>query len=249
MYRNDWHVRHHEKTRYSAEVILKILLKVLPVSSILDVGCGHGDWLRVALDLGTQEIAGCDGPWIDGNALFIPRESYRCVNLQMPLRLERRFDLTICLEVAEHLSETYALTIVKSLAHHSDVVFFGAAIPYQGGYRHVNEQWPSWWSKHFAEQGFLHFDPVRRAVWDDPSVHFWYKQNALLYVRRDRGDLIEKATELEAEVGGPLPIDIVHPEKYLSAASYGSIAFKPLLRALPGAVARKARTMFREATS
>jgi SAM-dependent methyltransferase len=241
MYRNDWHVEHHDKTSYSADKILSIIFQIAPARSVLDVGCGHGDWLRAAQVLGSRDVTGCDGPWTDQDRLLIPRENFRCVDMRQALQLDRTFDLVICLEMAEHVEEEYAETLVNSLTAHGDMVFFGAAIPYQGGYRHVNEQWPSWWNALFARQGFLQFDPVRRVIWDDPLVHFWYKQNPLLYIRATRQDLIARARELEAD--GALPLDIVHPEKYLWSASYRSISFKPLLRALPGAVLRKTRSL------
>ena len=38
-----------------------------------------------------------------------------------------------------------------------------------------------------------------------------------------------------------LPIDIVHPEKYESIASYDQIAFRPLLRRLPERAVAKAK--------
>ena len=243
MYRSDWHSEHHEKTIYSARRILEILLKILPVKSVLDVGCGHGDWLQVALDLGVEQVSGCDGPWTNINELLIPHESFRSVDMRKPFRLGQKFDLALCLEVAEHLAEEHAADFVDSIVAHADLVFFGAAIPYQGGYRHVNEQWPSWWKRLFADKGFQRFDPVRRAVWDDSSVHFWYKQNALLYVRESRSDIIKTIREFEFESGGSMPDDIVHPDKYLLTASYKDIAFKPLLRAFPKAVYGKMNSM------
>src|SRR6516165_9758985 len=244
VYRNEWHIKHHDKTSYSAGKILSLLFQMAPINSLLDVGCGHGDWLHAAHEHGAHEVIGCDGPWTDLNRLLIPRENFHCVDLREALQLDRKFDLVLCLEMAEHIPEENAATLVKSLTAYGDMVFFGAAIPYQGGYHHVNEQWPSWWSARFAEQGFQHFDLVRRAIWDDPSVHFWYKQNALLYVRAGREDLMARAKELEGN--GALPLDIVHPEKYLWSASYRSISFKPLLRALPEAIIGKAKSLMRE---
>lgn len=237
MYLSHWHETHQEKTVYSAHKILQILGRISPLTSVLDLGCGHGDWLNAALEKGANDILGCDGAWTDQSRLKIPRENFRVVDLCQTLRLNRDFSLAICLEAAEHIPEAFAGNIVDSLTGHGDMVFFGAAIPYQGGYRHVNEQWPSWWRELFRARGFLSFDPIRRIVWDDPRVHFWYKQNPLLYIRETRADLISRASE--AAVAGAMPIDVVHPEKYESVASYREIALKPLIRALPRATLNK----------
>jgi 2-polyprenyl-3-methyl-5-hydroxy-6-metoxy-1,4-benzoquinol methylase len=61
-------------------------------------------------------------------------------SLDSPLDLGRAFDLVISLEVAEHLPESAADAFIDSLVRHGDVILFSAAIPFQGGHRHINEQ-------------------------------------------------------------------------------------------------------------
>lgn len=56
-----------------------------------------------------------------------------------PIELHRRFDLVLCLEVAEHLPASAADTLVRSLTGLGNVIAFSAAIPFQGGANHVNE--------------------------------------------------------------------------------------------------------------
>jgi hypothetical protein len=64
-------------------------------------------------------------------------------------------------------------------------VLFSAAIPPQRGTHHVNCQWPDYWQALFERQGFIAFDSIRPALWDDDEVEFWYRQNTIVYVRRD----------------------------------------------------------------
>ena len=45
----------------AAREILPYVLKLKKINSILDVGCGTGTWLSVALELGVKEVAGVDG--------------------------------------------------------------------------------------------------------------------------------------------------------------------------------------------
>src|SRR2546426_3691918 len=75
-------------------------------ASILDVGCGICTWLKAALDYGVSDIFGVDGIEIPESQLLIPRAFFMWRDLEKPLSLGRRFDLVLCLEVAEHLSET-----------------------------------------------------------------------------------------------------------------------------------------------
>jgi SAM-dependent methyltransferase len=244
MYKFVWHKSHGDKTSSSAAVIVGLLGETFEISSVLDIGCGDGRWLRSFQDRGASRIRGVDGPWTDRDRLLIGKQDFTVHNLEKPLDLAQKFDLAMSLEVAEHVHREFSDQFVGNLTRHADLVLFGAAIPYQGGFRHVNEQWPSYWAEKFAAAGFRCFDLVRPLTWDRDEVFFWYKQNCLIYIRQSRADLIER---IEAAIGklgaAPLPMDIIHPELYQSLASYRQIAFRPLLRELPVQMVRKARAI------
>lgn len=244
MYDFEWHKSHGRQTSRSAEIVIALLRAFHDPTSVLDVGCGDGRWLA-GFPAGT-DIVGLDGPWTDQSRLLIPTESFRVADLESRLDLGRRFDLAVSLEVAEHVSAECARQFVDNLTRHADIVLFGAAIPYQGGFRHINERWQSYWAALFDAQGYQLFDPFRGQIWDLPEVSFWYKQNMLLYVRRSRGELIDRVqTYIREQRVNQLPVDIVHPERYEAIASYDQIAFKPLLRRLPARTLGKAYSLLR----
>jgi hypothetical protein len=167
----------------SASVILPLVFSLAGrPGSILDVGCGVGPWLRAALDLGVDDIFGIDGDWVDETSLLIPRERFQSCDLSQGFRLGRRFDLTLCLEVAEHLPETVAPRLVESLTQSSDVLLFSAAMPGQKGSDHINEQWPEYWDRLFEQHGFFRLDAIRPHIWRNPSIDWWYRQNAFIYM-------------------------------------------------------------------
>jgi len=167
----------------SAHAVLPHLLDIIHPESVLDVGCGTGEWLKAFADAGVSDIQGVDGPWVNADALQIPRDCFRAVDLRVPIDLGRHFDLVVSLEVAEHIPHASADTFVDSLVRHGDIVLFSAAIPGQGGTFHVNEQWPEYWGKRFKARGYVGIDCVRPLVWEDPSVDYWYAQNVFLFVR------------------------------------------------------------------
>ncbi|MCB1519287.1 MAG: hypothetical protein KDJ37_01795 [Hyphomicrobiaceae bacterium] len=239
-----WHARHGALTDSSARLTLQDLVAVLPIESVVDVGCGDGRWLRQCAGLGVPTIAGVDGPWTNADALVIPATCVTTTDLERQFTLDRRFDLAISLEVAEHLAPSASEQFVDNLVALSDCVLFGAAIPYQGGYRHINERWQTFWAGQFERHDYQAFDLFRYKLWNLASVHFWYKQNMLLYIKRERHDLTRAVNAHISRTGvRQLPIDLVHPEKYESIASYEQIAFKPLLRKLPGRAMHKARAI------
>jgi SAM-dependent methyltransferase len=236
-YDQSWHVALGDKTASSARKILSHLFALFPTKSVLDLGCGHGHWLAVARALGVERSTGVDGEWARPDALLFPAGDFRCCDLEACIELNARFDLAMSLEVGEHLKPAAAPTLVENLVRHSDLVLFSAAIPMQGGFQHINERWQSYWVTLFAAAGYRHFDIVRPLVWDDESVHSWYRQNAFVFVRNSRADLIRVAeAEMIRLARDRLPIDLVHPEHYGPISSYQLINLRALLPKLPGAL-------------
>jgi SAM-dependent methyltransferase len=172
-------------TRESAREILPIVVGLLKPASIVDIGCGTGHWLATAIELGIGDVLGVDGAWAVKARLAIPQEKFLVHDLETPLKLNRRFDLAISLEVAEHLPPSRAWAFIELLCACADTVLFSAAIPGQGGRHHLNEQWPVYWADLFAGFGFECYDPLRPILWDNPRVLWYYAQNCLIYARGD----------------------------------------------------------------
>ncbi|MDW8444469.1 MAG: hypothetical protein RML45_09315 [Acetobacteraceae bacterium] len=125
-----------------------------------------------------------------------------------PIDLDRRFDLALSLEVAEHLPPERAAGFVADLVRLAPAVLFSAAIPLQGGTNHVNERWQAFWAGLFASHGYRAFDVIRPRVWDDPRVEPWYRQNTVLFLADGHPETERVA---KAERDAPRPLSVVHP--------------------------------------
>ena len=193
----------------SARVVVPLVFQFGDFKSVLDVGCGVGGWLKVFEELGVFDLVGVDGPWIENKKLMIHKEQIFTRNLAEPLVLNRAFDLVISLEVAEHLPLEKAQIFVNNLVSHGDVVLFSAAIPGQTGMHHLNKQWPSFWVELFDRCGFVVVDCLRREIWDNPNVAWWYAQNIMFYVNRTK---LAEYPKLQAHVWEKQKqLNIVHP--------------------------------------
>lgn len=222
----------NESSLNSARVIVPLVIDLLGLpGSVVDVGCGAGAWLRVFADSGVSDYLGMDGAYVNPNQLQIPPDRFTPTDLAAGVSLDRRFDLVSCLEVAEHLPASSADQLVDNLVTLGDVVLFSAAIPYQGGIHHVNEQWPDYWRTRFEGRGYVGLDPFRMRLWSDGRVDAWFAQNLILYVRRTR---LEEHPRLIAEFErtGGIVAPLVHPRTYASKARVATI----LMKAIPGPV-------------
>ena len=167
----------------SASLVLPHVLRLVPVTSVLDVGCGVGSWLKSFLDLGVKDVVGVDGGSVTAQNLLIDGSLFLSRDIGRPFSLGRRFDLVTCLEVAEHIPAEHEQFLLGNLCGHADVVLFSAAIPGQGGAGHVNEQWPAHWCLAFKDRGFVAIDCVRPLIWEVDGVKDHYRQNTFLFLK------------------------------------------------------------------
>jgi len=203
----------YENGEESARVIVPLVLEYVSVKSIVDIGCGVGMWLSVFRDNGAIEVQGVDNDWVDRSRLVIPEASFSPRNLEEPFETGKSFDLAVSLETAEHLEISSAEGFIESIVKLAPVVLFSAAIPHQGGVHHVNEQWPAYWANIFKKHGYIPVDCIRRKIWNDDRVNFWFKQNTIIYVKESE---LSKYPKLQAEIesGNGFALALVHPYKY-----------------------------------
>ncbi|MDP6786438.1 MAG: methyltransferase domain-containing protein [Rhodospirillales bacterium] len=125
-------------TMSSARDIVALMRRVLPLESVLDVGCAQGVWLKAWRDSGVMDCDGIDGDHVPRDGMLIDETAFTPADLSQGVSLGRTFDLVQSLEVAEHLPPDAAETFVATLVAHGRLVLFSAAPPGQGGLNHVN---------------------------------------------------------------------------------------------------------------
>ncbi len=171
-----------ETSYRSAAAVAPLIVKLFAPSSVIDVGCGVGTWLRAFADLGFTQLLGIDGPHVEPASLQLPTAQFRSHDLRLPLPDLGRFDVAMSLEVAEHLPAQVAAGFVAGLTRMAPIVVFSAAIPGQGGTDHINLQWPEYWQALFQGHGYVQLDPLRPLLWHDERVEWFYRQNLFVYV-------------------------------------------------------------------
>jgi SAM-dependent methyltransferase len=171
-----------ESSVRSAEGSVPHIRRLLSFGSVLDVGCGAGEWLSVYARNGVSDYVGVDGEYVRPEQLLIPRDRFMPRNVAESFDLGRSFDLVQCLEVGEHIPCGNSDVLVDNLVRHGKIVLFSAAVPGQGGENHINEQPFRFWRNLFATRGCEAFDAFRPCVTDSEQVEPWYRFNAVFYV-------------------------------------------------------------------
>lgn len=204
-----------ERSRMSAQEMVPVVLQMVNVKSVVDVGCGMGTWLSVFKEKGITDILGMDGEWVDQKMMMITSSEFINKDLTQPIKLDRKFDLAVSMEVGEHLEERFADTFVRSLTDLAPIILFSAAIPMQGGRHHVNEQWPMYWSNKFRKHDYFMIDCLRKKIWNNENIGSWYAQNSFLIVSKD---VLPNYPALQSELRemDPEMLSLVHPRLFES---------------------------------
>jgi SAM-dependent methyltransferase len=174
----------HEANTHGLNGAIEALKLITPLlgtpSSVLDVGCGYGFWLKAAEELYKSSTFGIDGIDIQPEYFQINKDNFKVVDLNKAFDLNQSFDLLISLEVAEHLSPGNESEFINSLVKHSDLILFSAAIPNQKGDHHINCHWPVFWQNIFNSFGFECSDNARWEIWENENIEPWYCQNLFI---------------------------------------------------------------------
>jgi SAM-dependent methyltransferase len=189
----------------SAHDFVLYLNSIFQPKSVIDIGCGLGNFLFSFKELGVSDVLGIDGSWVKKHkrSIYLAETEFLEHNLELPLQLDKKYDLVLSLEVAEHLDENSAKIFVKNLVNAGDVIVFSAAIPSQGGQNHINEQWQSYWCKLFSDEDYELKDIIRPNLWHHKKIPWWYRQNSFVYLNK----------KVTINLPDPPPLlDIVHPE-------------------------------------
>lgn len=171
----------------SAKAFSKIILTHFDFKSIVDIGCGIGIYLKEFKAEG-KEILGYDGaPAAISKSLV--GDNIILHDLSLPLVLNKKFDLCLSIEVAEHLPEESADTFVSTITNAADTVIFTAAIPGQADRElgHINEQPHEYWIEKFEAEKFV-FDKELslqlRQEMKERGVIWWIVNNLMIFRKK-----------------------------------------------------------------
>lgn len=164
---------------YDAQLSLTLLnfFKKEQAESVVDFGCGLGDYVRFFQEheLPTEGY--------DGNPSTPELTQGRCgiLDLSEPFDLHKQFDWVLSLEVGEHIPKKYEHIFIQNLIKHfKKGIVLSWAIKDLGGYGHVNEQNNDYIKNIFAQAGFVN-DINAENMLRESSTLPWFKKTIMVF--------------------------------------------------------------------
>lgn len=158
------------------EQLLNNVINYIKPMSVLDVGCGTGISLNYFLSKNIKCI-GIEGSDIAIKKSDNPKNIIKH-NLNDSIKLDQKFNLVWCFEVAEHIHPKFVNNFVSILTNHSNIILMSAAHPGQGGTGHFNEQPREYWISLLKKSGYTHDNELCKKIttnWE------WYPENIFLF--------------------------------------------------------------------
>lgn len=172
--------------QHTYKSIVDCCMNLFPATrSVIDFGCGSAWMLYYFMRDYSCEIKG-----IEPNELakvYMSAEVRDFIDIQDlrdPLRLWKKFDLALCLEVVEHIIDSYSDTVISNITKGAPILVFSAASPGQGGSEHVNERFFEYWMEKLLLANF-EFCPVltlaAKNFLKEARIKSWYANNISIF--------------------------------------------------------------------
>jgi 2-polyprenyl-3-methyl-5-hydroxy-6-metoxy-1,4-benzoquinol methylase len=177
-YWEDNTISNHKHDSILNEELLKYF-KEIGVKSILDLGCGPGDYSKNFIDNGFE----CD--CFDGNPNTAELSKGLCgiLDLSEPVYLNKTYDCVLSLEVGEHIPTEYESIFINNVVRHSkDLIILSWATIGQGGHGHFNEKPNEYIESVFYEYNFKRDFSVENRL--RLMTEWWWFRNTVMVFKK-----------------------------------------------------------------
>lgn len=217
----------------SAEIVTDILYREFKPASIADLGCGCGLHSFLFSNKGARVLS------IDGVSPP-PEFSFPVTIHKMDLTVpfENKwgiFDMTLCLEVAEHIKEKDTGIFLDNIIRFSELLVFSAAPPNQTGHHHVNCRPKRYWTAKLAAKGFIYnrklTGRLMEAFKKNRPEYMWMCEQISVYEKKQHPEKygnrlpFSYPRHLDNDLPRPRPVVEINQDDLLPGAQNDSAVF------------------------
>jgi len=170
----------HNWITHTDECALKYIQETFNIETMLDVGCGPGDQIRVAKSLGIS-AEGVDGDprVVNENKDIIIHECDYTKDT-----FEKNVDLIWSTEFVEHVREQFQQNYMKTFSC-SKYVLLTFAPPGKSGLHHVNLKPDTYWINLFEKHNFIYDFETTKIIREKSSMEREFVRNNGLFFRKN----------------------------------------------------------------
>lgn len=159
------------------------LLSVLKVRDVADVGCGPGWYIYLLYKQG-YKVNGYDGnPHVKEMSSLLFNDGFYCqyADFTLPINVREPFELILCLEVGEHIPQTYEDVFIQNLVNNSKkYILLSWAIPNQKGWGHVNCHTNKYVIERMRKYGY-DYNLSTSAILRKTASLYWFKNTIMFF--------------------------------------------------------------------
>jgi hypothetical protein len=160
-------------------VAITTLFKNEGVQSVVDLGCGMGDYAKFFIQNGIV----CDAYDGNPNTPTLTNGIGKVLDFSVPFQLETpKYDCVLSLEVGEHIPKEYEQIFIDNLCKHSSkYILLSWAIVGQGGDGHVNCQNNDYVISEMEKRGFVYDEETSSNLRSAVTNAAWFRNTIMLF--------------------------------------------------------------------
>jgi cyclopropane fatty-acyl-phospholipid synthase-like methyltransferase len=169
---------HAHDSRLSGEILK--LLRVYKCDTLVDFGCGTGEYARFFRKHGLVVEAYDGNPYTEQLTGGIGQVK----DLSQPFDLGKKFKCVMSLEVGEHIPAEFEQAFLDNLIKHSidkGIIILSWAVPGQVGDGHVNCQTNDYIMQEMQKRGYYLLDDSTNKLRKAASL-WWFKNSLMVFI-------------------------------------------------------------------
>lgn len=171
------HLGGHANITHIDEKVLEYVLTKFSIKKFLDIGCGPGGMVELAVKKGLYAV-GIDGDFTLKNNNIIIHDFTKG-----KIILDQTFDLGWSVEFLEHVSEKYIENYIEAF-NKCEYIIITHALPGKGGHHHVNCRVPEYWINLFKQNNYNLLVDETKIIREISSMKREFMKNTGLFFKK-----------------------------------------------------------------
>ena len=158
---------------------LSVFFKQENVNSLVDLGCGLGDYVKNFLRNNINAV-GFDG---NPNTPELTNNLCKVLDLSVPHKFDEPYEWVLSLEVGEHLPAKFEDVFIQNLHNNNKYgIILSWAVKGQGGHGHFNEQNNDYVKSKICALGYVNDVEAEMNLRNNSSLP-WFKNTTMVFRR------------------------------------------------------------------